>query len=134
MRAHEGRALHALQREQLRALLAQRALAQRAAAARAIDVVLVRRELGADVAEAVEDGIRRSLLFARKNPEKVWPYIKMHAQEMDDSVIRQHIDLYVNDYSLELGEEGTLAIRRLLELAHQRGLVPPLPASLFFGK
>ncbi|MDH3775256.1 MAG: hypothetical protein OET42_13115 [Deltaproteobacteria bacterium] len=53
---------------------------------------------------------------------------------MDDSVIRQHIDLYVNDYSLELGEEGSLAIRRLLELAHQRGLLPSLPASLFFGK
>jgi 1,4-dihydroxy-6-naphthoate synthase len=52
---------------------------------------------------------------------------------MDDSVIRQHIDLYVNDYSLELGEEGSLAIRRLLELAHQRGLLPSLPASLFAG-
>jgi 1,4-dihydroxy-6-naphthoate synthase len=99
-----------------------------------LGAILVRRDLGADVAEAVEDGIRRSLLFARKNPEMLWSYIKMHAQEMDDSVIRQHIDLYVNDYSLELGEEGTLAIRRLLELAHQRGLVPPLPASLFFGK
>jgi 1,4-dihydroxy-6-naphthoate synthase len=58
----------------------------------------------------------------------------MHAQEMDDAVIRQHIDLYVNDYSLELGEEGSLAIRRLLDLAHQRGLLPSLPTSLFVGK
>ena len=99
-----------------------------------LGAILVRRDLGADVAEAVEGGIRRSLLFARKNPEKVWPYIKMHAQEMDDSVIRQHIDLYVNDYSLELGEEGSLAIRRLLELAHQGGLLPSLPTSLFIGK
>ena len=99
-----------------------------------LGAILVRRDLGADVAEAVEDGIRRSLLFARKNPEQVWPYIKMHAQEMDDSVIRQHIDLYVNDYSLELGEEGSLAIRRLLELAHKRGLVPSLPASLFVDR
>ncbi|MEJ2232879.1 MAG: 1,4-dihydroxy-6-naphthoate synthase [Syntrophobacterales bacterium] len=99
-----------------------------------LGAILVRRDLVADVAEAVEDGIRRSLLFARKNPAKVWPYIKMHAQEMDDSVIRQHIDLYVNDYSLELGKEGSLAIRRLLELAHQRGLLPSLPANLFFGK
>jgi 1,4-dihydroxy-6-naphthoate synthase len=99
-----------------------------------LGAILVRRDLGADIAEAVEDGIRRSLLFARKNPEEIWSYIKMHAQEMDDSVIRQHIDLYVNDYSLELGEEGSLAIRRLLELAHQRGLVPSLPAHLFVGE
>jgi 1,4-dihydroxy-6-naphthoate synthase len=49
---------------------------------------------------------------------------------MDDTVIRQHIDLYVNDYSLELGEEGRLAIVRLLELAHEQGLLPPLPPSL----
>ena len=98
-----------------------------------LGAILVRRDLGADVAEAVEDGIRRSLLFARKNPGKVWPYIKMHAQEMNDAVIQQHIDLYVNDYSLELGEEGSLAIRRLLELAHQRGLIPSLPAHLFVG-
>ncbi len=96
-----------------------------------LGAILVRRDLGADVVEAVEDGIRRSLLFAQKNPEKVWPYIKMHAQEMDDAVIRQHIDLYVNDYSLELGEEGSLAIRTLLELAHTRGLVPRLQGDLF---
>lgn len=99
-----------------------------------LGAILVRRDHGADVVEAVEDGIRRSLLFARKNPGKVWPYIKMHAQEMNDAVIRQHIDLYVNDYSLELGEEGSLAIRRLLELAHQRGLIPSLPANLFAGE
>jgi 1,4-dihydroxy-6-naphthoate synthase len=99
-----------------------------------LGAILVRRDLGADIAEAVEDGIRRSLLFARKNPGKVWPYIKRHAQEMNDVVIQQHIDLYVNDYSLELGEEGSLAIRRLLELAHQRGLIPSFPPHLFVGE
>ena len=99
-----------------------------------LGAILVRRDLGADVAEAVEDGIRRSLLFARKHPEKVWPYIKMHAQEMDDSVIRQHIDLYVNDYSLDLGEDGTRAIVKLLGLAHEHELVPPLSARLFLDE
>ncbi len=58
----------------------------------------------------------------------------MHAQEMDDSVISQHIDLYVNDYSLQLGEEGSWAIKKLLQLAHERGLAPPLRAALFLNE
>ncbi len=96
--------------------------------------ILIRRDLGRNLAQIIEDATRRSLLFARQHPEEVWPYVKVHAQEMDDSVIRQHIDLYVNDYSLELGEEGTLAIGKLLELAHEHGLVPPLPANLFLDE
>ena len=96
--------------------------------------ILVRRELQTDVAEAVEDAIRRSLSFARQNSEEIWPYIKTHAQEMDDEVIAQHIDLYVNEYSLDLGEEGRIAIKKLLELAHERDLVPPLAADLFYNE
>jgi len=96
-----------------------------------LGVILIRRDLGSKVAQVMEDATRRSLLFARQHQDELWPYIKMHAQEMDDAVIRQHIDLYVNDYSLALGEDGSRAIIRLLELAHARGLVPPLPASLF---
>ena len=96
-----------------------------------LGAILVRRDLRPDVAREVEESIRRSLLYARQHPGKIWPYIKEHAQEMDESVIRQHIDLYVNEYSLELGEEGGLAITTLLELAHKRGLLPPLAGGLF---
>jgi 1,4-dihydroxy-6-naphthoate synthase len=93
--------------------------------------ILVRRDLGSDVAKVIEDAIRDSLNFARQSSEEIWTYIKTHAQEMDDEAIRQHIDLYVNDYSLDLGEEGRLAIKTLLELAHERDLLPPVTASLF---
>ena len=96
--------------------------------------ILVRRELQSEVAETVEDAIRRSLRFARQNSEEIWPYIRTHAQEMDDEVIAQHIDLYVNEYSLNLGEEGRVAIRKLLELAHERELVPPLAGGLFVNE
>jgi 1,4-dihydroxy-6-naphthoate synthase len=96
-----------------------------------LGVILIRRDLGGHIAEAMEDAIRRSLHFARQQPEEVWPYVKLHAQEMDDEVIRRHIDLYVNDFSLDLGEEGSRAIRTLLELARERGLVPPLRSRLF---
>jgi 1,4-dihydroxy-6-naphthoate synthase len=97
----------------------------------ALGGILVRRELGRDIAEVIEDAIRHSSNFARQNSEKIWSYIKAHAQEMDDKVIRQHIDLYVNKYSFDLGEEGSLAIKRLLELAHKRDLLPPVAAGLF---
>ena len=99
-----------------------------------LGVILCRRDLGPNVAQIMEDATRQSLLFARQHQHEVWPYIKMHSQEMDDSVVRQHIDLYVNDYSLDLGKEGRCAIDKLLELAHERGLVPPLPASLFLDR
>lgn len=99
-----------------------------------LGVILVRRDLGQPAAAAMEEAIRRSLLLARRHPDEVWPYVKAHAQEMDDAVIGQHIDLYVNDYSLDLGGEGILAIRRLLDLACQHGLVPPVPAKLFLSE
>jgi 1,4-dihydroxy-6-naphthoate synthase len=95
--------------------------------------ILFRRDLGADVARAIEDVIRSSLNFARQNSEEIWSYIKAQAQEMDDEVIRQHIDLYVNEYSLDLGEEGRLAIKTLLELAHKRDLLPSVPTALFLS-
>jgi 1,4-dihydroxy-6-naphthoate synthase len=96
--------------------------------------ILCRRDLGSDVARAIEDVIRSSLNFARQNSEEIWSYIKAQAQEMDDEVIRQHIDLYVNEYSSDLGEEGRLAIKTLLELAHKRDLLPPVPKALFLSE
>lgn len=52
-----------------------------------------------DEAEKINFRIRKSIGFAQANYDKVLPYIKEHAMEMDDNVIRQHIDLYVNEYS-----------------------------------
>ncbi|UCG13802.1 MAG: 1,4-dihydroxy-6-naphthoate synthase [Deltaproteobacteria bacterium] len=96
--------------------------------------ILIRRDLGLAAAEEVENAIRCSLTFARQRVADVWPYIKMHAQEMDDAVIRKHIDLYVNDYSMDLGEEGSHAVSRLLNLAYKRGLTPKPAADLFIGE
>jgi len=99
----------------------------------ALGGILVRRDLGSEVAELIENAIRHSLNFARQHAEEIWSYIKTHAQEMDDEVIRHHIDLYVNEYTLDLGEEGELAIETLLQLAHKRDLLPPVTASLFLS-
>jgi len=99
-----------------------------------LGVILARRDLDRGVVEAVEDYIRQSLILSRQNPKAVWPYIKKHAQEMNDTIIWQHINLYVNDFTVDVGEEGCRAIEKLLQLAVERGIIPPGPGKLFFSE
>ena len=60
-------------------------------------------------------------------------YIKKHSQELDDSVIDEHIKLYVNDYSIDIGDDGIRAVRKLLDRAEERDnkkiSIPPLHKS-----
>jgi 1,4-dihydroxy-6-naphthoate synthase len=67
------------------------------------------------LAARVNKLIRKSLEYAFSRYPALPDYVKAHAQEMDESVMRQHIDLYVNDYSLSLGEDGRKAIETLLQ-------------------
>ncbi|HQV53994.1 MAG TPA: 1,4-dihydroxy-6-naphthoate synthase [Chitinophagaceae bacterium] len=60
--------------------------------------------------------IRKSLDFAFANYPSITDYVKQHSQTMSEDVMRQHIDLYVNNYSLDLGEEGKLAIENLYQV------------------
>jgi 1,4-dihydroxy-6-naphthoate synthase len=80
--------------------------------------IVAKKELGLDFAKQISDLIRESILFAQANPHVVWNYIKENAQEMEDEVIRQHIGLYVNDYSLDLGFQGHKAIEKMKEVFH----------------
>lgn len=82
-----------------------------------LGAIVIRRDLGGEVAGAVEGKIRESLLYAMKHPDEAWPYIRRHAQEMAPDVIRLHIDAFVNEFSIDAGPEGESALRRLLEAA-----------------
>lgn len=90
-----------------------------------LGAILGKRSLGRKTLLAVEAGIRESLRYARQNPEEVMDYCRRHSQEMDDAVMRKHIELYVNDLSLDLGSGGLAAVRRLFAEAEARGIVPP---------
>ncbi len=68
------------------------------------------------VAIKVNELIRKSLEYAFKNYPSIPDYVKEHSQEMSEEVMRQHINLYVNDYSFDLGEDGKLAIETLYSL------------------
>lgn len=78
--------------------------------------IVIKRELGDDMRNRVERVLRRSIEYAFANPLLSRDYIKSHAQEMEDDVIEKHIALFVNDFSLSLGEQGRRAITLLTGL------------------
>ena len=78
--------------------------------------IVIRRDLGVDVASKVDGLIRRSVEFAWNNPEKSESFIKEHAQETEENVVKSHISLYVNDFSAHMGDKGKVAIERLRQL------------------
>jgi 5,8-dihydroxy-2-naphthoate synthase len=86
--------------------------------------ILGRRSLGRDVLLRVEAGIKNSLQYARTHVAEVLEYCRQHGQELDEQVMKNHIDLYVNDFSLDLGQQGLNAVQRLFAEAETRGLFP----------
>jgi len=86
--------------------------------------ILGKRSLGRDLLLRVEEGIRESLRYAGAHPDEVMGYCRRYSQEMDEKVMRSHIDLYVNTFSLDLAREGLLAVRRLFDEAEARGIFP----------
>lgn len=75
--------------------------------------ICARAELGDALAAAAEAAIRRSVQHAFDHPGASRDYVRAHAQELSDDVCAAHIALYVNEYSLDVAEEGLRAIRRL---------------------
>lgn len=86
--------------------------------------IVAKRSLGKEKIQAIDRCIRASVSSAFASPEAGMPYIRQHAQELDDKVIREHIGLYVNPFSLDLGEEGVAAVREFLERGRQLGVFP----------
>jgi 1,4-dihydroxy-6-naphthoate synthase len=78
--------------------------------------IAISQSVKRSVAIKVDELIRKSLDYAFANYPEVTDYVKSHAQEMSEAVMRQHIDLYVNNYSLALGEEGKKAISTLADV------------------
>lgn len=82
--------------------------------------IVARQTLGADTQALVTRAIRESLAYADAHPEVIWPYISAHAQEMSAEVQAQHIALYVNDFTRDLGAEGRQAVETLHRYAQRR--------------
>ena len=78
--------------------------------------IVIRRDVPMDVQQRFEQLLRRSIEYAFANPMTSREFIKQHAQELEDDVIDKHITLFVNDFSLSLGEEGRRAVQTLTGL------------------
>jgi 1,4-dihydroxy-6-naphthoate synthase len=96
-----------------------------------LGAIAVRRSLPEDVKQRVNRVVRRSVEYAFAHREASLPYVRAHAQEMDEAVMYKHIDLYVNHYSVDLGEDGRRAVTTLFDKAAELKLVPESAAPLF---
>lgn len=87
--------------------------------------IVARRALGDGVIGHVERAIRESVEYAWAHPGASQEYVARHAQEMDPAVRQAHIDLYVNRFSANLGDEGERAVRELFRRARAAGVAVP---------
>jgi 1,4-dihydroxy-6-naphthoate synthase len=93
--------------------------------------IMMKRNIDVETQRTVNRLIRKSVEFAFENPEASSDFVRQHAQELDESVRKQHIDLYVNQYSIDLGDLGKKAIRVLFEKGHSAGLISTYAEQLF---
>lgn len=93
--------------------------------------IVARRSLGVATIATIERALQAGVRYARTHPDEAARYIGEHAQEMSREVCAAHIDLYVNDFSDDLGEEGIRAISCLFRRAEQAGLIPVSGTPLF---
>jgi 1,4-dihydroxy-6-naphthoate synthase len=85
--------------------------------------ILAKKDLGKDVIKKVDSLIRKSIEYSLSHRDEPKLYIKQHSQELGDQVIDQHINFYVNDYSLDIGEEGLSAVKDLFRKAAMKGML-----------
>ncbi len=95
--------------------------------------IAIRRTFSNELQLTVERIIRRSIEFAFAHPQSSSDFVREHSQEMSMEVCRQHIELYVNKYSIQLGFEGELAVNTLYKIAQENKIIPELSYPIFTG-
>ena len=95
--------------------------------------IVASRSLPGEVQHAVNRVLRRSVEYACAHRTASLPFVREHAQEMSEDVMYRHIDLYVNEYSVDLGVEGKRAVDLLFERATATGIIPTVTQSLFIA-
>ncbi|MGZ3883251.1 MAG: 1,4-dihydroxy-6-naphthoate synthase [Bacteroidia bacterium] len=85
--------------------------------------IVVKKTIDRKLQHHIDGLIRKSVEFAFANPESCMPYVRRHAQEMSEEVMKKHIALYVNDFSVDLGDAGRKAVMTLFSKAKETGLI-----------
>jgi 1,4-dihydroxy-6-naphthoate synthase len=89
-----------------------------------LGAICVRKSLGAERIAQIDRLLRASIAHAFAHPQDSQAFVRAHAQEMRDDVMQAHINLYVNEYSLDMGPEGKAAVQKLLAVGEDMGLYP----------
>jgi len=93
--------------------------------------IVIHRGLDNEIQQKVNRVLKRSITYAFDNPDSSYSFVKQFAQEMKDEVMKAHIELYVNDFSVDLGSEGKSAIINLYEKATKNGVISSVPKDIF---
>ncbi len=95
--------------------------------------IVIKRDLPIDIKNKVNRIVRKSVEYAFANPLSSRSFVKEHAQAMSEDVMQKHIDLYVNNYSVDLGTEGKRAVKTLFDKAQELGVIKKIEEELFLG-
>ncbi len=95
--------------------------------------IVVRRSLSEEVRQKVNRVMERSVRYAFEHPAASSEFVRANAQEMEESVMNSHIQLYVNDFTKNLGGAGRAAIGKLFDVARARGVVPIYKEDIFLN-
>ncbi len=94
--------------------------------------IVANKKIDTEISSKVDGLIKKSLEYAFANYPLITDYVKQHSQEMSEAVMKQHIDLYVNNYSIGLGDDGRKAVLKLLEVYGQLHGIAKINQSAIF--
>ena len=86
--------------------------------------IAAKRSLGREKILMIDKVIRESVEYSFAHPDECLPYIKSKSQELESEIVRSHIDLYVNDFSRDLGDEGMVAVETFMDRGRRAGAIP----------
>lgn len=95
--------------------------------------IVINRRISYDIALKVNNIIRRSITYALDNSSAASEFVTSHARETESSVITSHIKLFVNEFTLNLGDQGRKAVSELFRRANEKGALPAVPANIFLA-
>jgi 1,4-dihydroxy-6-naphthoate synthase len=93
--------------------------------------IVVKRNLPNELKQKINHVLKRSVEYAFANPKSSIDYVKKHAQEMEEEVMYKHINLYVNQFSVDLGEEGKRAVKTLFKMAKEKQIIEQIREDIF---
>jgi len=96
-----------------------------------LGAIVINRNIPDDIAQKVNRILRRSLEYAYKDSFASYDFVAGNAREMDSTIMNNHIKLFVNEYTLNLGSTGREAILELFRIAVEKGVIPALPERIF---